>query len=248
MNKPFHFDLKQTNTLRVSGLAAYVQRPPEDRIGWVLAQGVWLPEWRPKKWATQVQRIEVTWDSLKAVQAAEEAQLNFEPWDYYMVTDHELFLTDDMAEVERYFALYTDKPEFAQHPDHVQCPHEFNNHELSRDLPAHFNLKRRKLVRLLLHYQATGCTMTWDDGYTRIQGRVGHVHLASVDVTDSTGKQTSLWLGPCDSLHISVTEPDGYIRADWIPSCRPQGFDPASLPVWDFGQQVWVSLHDEPLS
>lgn len=242
MDTPFHFDLQQINTMKVSGLAAYVQRPPHNRIGWVLAEGVWLPEWRPRKWAWQVQWIEVTWDSYETVQDTQEAQQDFEPWDYYMVTAHKIFLTEDISVVEAFFAQHTDLPDYAQHPDRVLCPHEFRRYKQTGDLPAHFNLKRREVVRRLLDYQRTGSVITWDDGHERVTGLVQHVALTHARLIDADGVVTTVWLGPSDSLRITVTESDGYVRTDWMSSRRPQGFDPGSLPVWNFKREAWVPL------
>lgn len=241
MDSEFKFDLQQINTMKVSGLAAYVQRPPKDRIAWILAQGIWLPDWRPKKWATQVQLIELTWESFETVQQYEAEQLDFEPWDYYMVTAHQMFLTDDVREVEKFFAEYTDKPEFVQHPDRVDCPHEFSNEELTDDLPVIWNFKRRSVVRTLLDLKSEGLTVTWQDGTSTTTGQIGQISVNHFEMESAAGKQW-LWLGPSNDLRITTVEPDGYIRSHWWNTCRRVAYCHSGLPVWSEAAGGWIVL------
>lgn len=241
MNTEFNFDLQQWNTLKVSGLAAYLQRPERDRVGWILAQGVWLPDWRPKKWAIQIQKLVVTFESFETVQQLEQSETYFEPWDYFMLTEYEMFITDDQHTAEQYFAKYTDKPEFAQHPDRVNCPHEFNNKELSYDLPAYWSLQRRSVVDTLIHLKEAGRKVTWQEGNDFFSGYIGKIYPAWFEMMTPEGKK-SIGLGPSDGLRITTVEPDGYIATHWRTSCRLQGHFPENLPIWSEAADDWIYL------
>lgn len=244
MTADFKFDLQQWNTLRVSGLAAYIQRPEGDRVGWVLAQGVWLPDWKPKKWAIQVQKLVVTFESFETVERIEQTETYPEPWDYYMLTDYEMFITDDQRTVEQYFAEYTDKPEFAQHPDRVSCPHEFNNGELRRDLPAYWSLQRRSVVDKLLELRSAGREITWQEGNEFFSGYIGKIYPSWFEMKTLEGLK-SILLGPSEGLRITTLEADGHIATHWWASYRPQGHFPASLPVWSESAGGWIYLEEQ---
>lgn len=239
MDTEFKFDLKQWNTLKTSGLAAYVQHPPPERIGWVLAQRIWLPDWRPQKWAMQVQHFDLTWESFEAVQSGDLNPCQIEPWDYYMVTAYERFITDDQQTVEDFFAQFIGKPEFAQHPDRVQCPHEYDNEELSEELPAVRSLRRRSVVYLLLCLKKAGRLITWQNGYGVDKGQIGELSATHFELLTEAGQK---WLSiePTNGLSITSTNSEGLADSHWFNSSRPIAYFPASLPIWSFAERQWV--------
>lgn len=122
MDTLFHFTGRQKGILGQNGIAAYIQRLPAGQIGWIYANRLPLHEWQPTKWAFRCLRIQVTWDSFERVYAD---KFQYQPeWvkSGLMVTAFESFLTEEIESVERYFARFIDKPEFALWPDQVMLP------------------------------------------------------------------------------------------------------------------------------
>lgn len=237
---PFAFDLKQRNTLKVSGLAAYVQRPPPDRVGWVHARHVWLPDWRPEKWAYEVQHLEVTFASYEQWKHLEAEQRGHEPLEILMVTRHSTFLSDDLGTVEAFFARFTDRPEWAQHPDKVGCPHEYVGERRSNESPARWSLVRRAFVARLLDFQASGVTFVWDTPRRRLEGRVTAVHFHSFVLSTKAG-EVQFSFADRWAARVYQVEEDGYVRALWQEPTGRMALDPSTLPVWEDASECWVT-------
>lgn len=238
-NTPFEFDLQQRNTLNVSGLAAYVQRPLPDRVGWVHVKQIWLPDWRPKKWAYQVQHVEVTFESFNALHEFEAQQLDFEPLEVLMITAHTVFLTDDLRSVEAFFAKFMDRAEFARHPDHVSCPHEYADEKLSDELPARWSLIRRAWVVLLLEAQHAGWNVVWSSAHHQLKGKVTKVGFNSFEISTASG---TLSLGFSDRFGAQFyrLHEDGYVQHLWDEPTSRTAIDAESLPIWSYALSAWV--------
>jgi len=236
---PFEFDLQQRNTLNASGLAAYVQRPPPDRVGWVHVMRVWLPGWRPAKWAYQVQHIEVTFESYCTVEEYEAQQLDFEPLEVLMITAYEAFLSDDIREVERFFAEFTDSPEFVRHPDRVRCPHEFANEELSDELPACWSMIRRSWAALLLCLQDAGHKVVWDRLGKQLRGKITQVVWNSFEITTAE-ESVTLSFNQRYGVQLHRVHEDGYVQMLWHEPTSRTSLDPSTLPIWSYALKQWV--------
>ncbi|MVN87957.1 hypothetical protein GO986_14450 [Deinococcus sp. HMF7620] len=233
----FKLSIQQVNTLNRSGLAAYVQRPPKDRVGWVSVRQVWLPEWRPAKWAYEVQHLEVTLDSFWTLKVYEEQQLDIEPWDLLMLSAFSSFLSDDLGEVERFFALFIDRPEFARHPDRVDCPHEFANEEWSRETPAHYSLIRRAWVAFLLCARDRVMEMNWLTPQQILRGHVTRVGLGDFDLLTTEGLRTVAF-GQRYEAQVWAVDAEGGIQ-QWQEPSKRLGLSAQRLPIWSHEAESW---------
>lgn len=240
----FKFDQKQRNTLHVSGLAAYVQHPPHDRIGWVHAKHVWLPEWQPDKWAYEVQHVEVTFQSYESLKRYDTEQLDHEPIEILMLTHYSSFLSDDLPTVEAFFARYTARVEWVQHPDNVDWPMEYANERLSQASPARWSLIRRAWVACLLCLQDQGLTIWWDTLLERLQGQVTKVNFNSFVLTTTSG-QHHIWFSDRFEARLWHREEDGYVRVLWHEPSPHMSLLPEDLPVWNDVLEQWVPLTAE---
>lgn len=234
----FAFNQQQRNTLNVSGLAAYVQRPPKGRVGWVHVRQIWLPDWRPKKWAYEVQHLEVTFRSHDLHERYEAEGLDYEPWEVLMLTAYSTFLTDELSAVEAFFARFTEKPEFVRHPDRVGCPHEPSNTNWSEETPARWSLVRRAWVAYLLCLKAEQRVVSWNTPQERLEGQVTKVSFNTFSLMTTAGVR-ELWFGNRFCAQIYHQEDDGYLRPWSEPSSREALFG-EELPMWDDQFSHWV--------
>ncbi|GGO29825.1 hypothetical protein [Deinococcus humi] len=239
---PFVFDQQQRNTLKVSDLAAYVQQSARDRIGWIHVRQVWLPDWQPEKWAYEVQRIEVTFQSYETWKRR-EAEQSVEPWEVLMLTQYSVFVTDHLPTVEAFFSRFVEKPEYVRHPDRVDCPHEYADEELSDELPARWSLVRRAWVSYLLYLQVQEATVYWDAPAERLQGQITEVGFNSFVLTTDQGAQ-HLWFSDRFGTHIYSIEEDGYVGNLWREPSARVALHAEDLPVWDDVLACWISLSE----
>ncbi len=238
----FAFDQQQRSTLNVSGLAAYVQHPPKGRLGWVHVRQVWLPDWRPNKWAYEVQHLEVTFRSHDLHEQYEAEGREYDPWEVLMLTTYATFLTDELSAVEAYFSQFTEKPEFVRHPDRVGCPHEFVNTAWADETPARWSLVRRAWVAYLLCLEAEQHVVSWNTPQERLEGQVTQVSFNTLSLMTSDGVR-QLWF--TDRFHAQIyhREDDGSLRLWSEPSPREILFG-EQLPVWDDQLRRWVKFGD----
>ncbi|MFC6661704.1 hypothetical protein [Deinococcus multiflagellatus] len=215
-----------------------MQRPPRDRVGWVHVRQVWLPGWRPAQWAYEVQHLEVTLESFWTAQRDAEAGLDVEPWDELMLTAYTTFLTDDLKEVEDFFAPFIDRPEFARHPDRVDCPHEYANEEWSGETPARYSLTRRAWAAFLLCTQERKLDLHWTEGPQALAGRVLRVGLGDFDLLTAQGLHT-MTFGQRYGAQVWAEAAEGYAEGWTEPGSRI-ALDPSALPLWSFAQAAWI--------
>ncbi|MFB9993545.1 hypothetical protein ACFFLM_16385 [Deinococcus oregonensis] len=242
---PFEFDLQQRNTLNVSGLAAYVQRPPPDHVGWVHVMQVWLPGWRPAKWAYQVQHRDVTFESYCVVEDYEAQQLDFEPLEVLIITAYQAFLSDDIREVERFFAEFTDNPEFVRHPDKVRCPPEYANEEQPEELPACWSLIRRRWAALLLCLRDSGNEVVWDCPGKQLRGNVTQVAWNSFEISTAE-EAVTLSFSQRFGVRLYRVSEDGYVQMLWHEPTSRTSLDPSTLPIWSYSLSQWVNPVQDP--
>lgn len=242
-DQTFAFNLQQCNTLNVSGLAAYVQRSPSDRVGWVYARRVWLPGWSPAKWAYEVQYIEVTFESYCVLEEYQAEQLDVEPWKVLMVTAHTAFLTDELHRVEAFFAQWTDSVDFVRHPDEVSCPREYANEELSEELPARWNLIERAWVAYLLCLQQSGVVVVWSEPRQQLQGRITDVGWNSFELTTTLAVHRFRFSQRHEAQVYRVHD-DGYVESVWTEPTARVAIFPEELPFWSYARNEWVMLDD----
>lgn len=231
----------------MSGLAAYVQQPPPDRVGWVHVRRVWLPNWRPTKWAYEVQHLEVTFDSYEELERLEAEQLDHEPWEVLMLTRHLAFLTDQLSTVETFFSQFTEKAQYIHHPDRVECPHEYANEEMSDETPARWSLIRRAWVRQLLSCKEQGLAVRWDTPGERLQGQVTDVSFNSFVISTIGGGHRKSFSDRFGA-QLSHIEDDGYIRSLWKEPSARTALYAESLPVWNSALARWEYPEEPGLS
>ncbi|UQN10704.1 hypothetical protein M1R55_30500 (plasmid) [Deinococcus sp. QL22] len=204
---------------------------------------VWLPGWQPAKWAYEVQHIEVLLQSYEKVQRYEAEGLDYEPWEYLMLTQYSAFLTDQLASVESVFAQHMDRPEYVRHPDHVGWPYESPNEQLPAESWARWSLIRRAWVACLLSIQQQGMEVVWDTPGQPLHGRITRVGFGDFELTTVTA-QHQLWFANRSEARLYQLEQEGSVEILWREPTTRIVVDAQTLPVWDDLQTQWFSLVD----